>query len=174
MKKPLKKSIKLGIATTMKAAVSITGLPIEILKTLQANGSKAFKANGRVDCDMALEEASHLPQSPSSANYHVEQALKMRADRMLREQLYQERAKELWPRVEVKRVWFRNVIAAKTKIYSAENTIAVEAGMKLGLLPVQIVLLREIIAKHLRPAISELHQGELGKVECPECKKEVK
>jgi hypothetical protein len=74
----------------------------------------------------------------------------------------------------VKREIFKNVIGCKMKIYQAEQTIQVEAGMKLSLTPEQQVKLREIIRAHHHRALLELHQGEFGVIECPECHKEIK
>jgi hypothetical protein len=126
-----------------------------------------------VDCDILIEDAAKLNDDGKPADYRLEQALEKRASRMLKEQEYRKREGDLRSIQDIRRSWFRNTIAAKTKLYASENTIAVESGMKLGLTPEAIASLREIVRKHLRFAIRELHQGDLGAVICPECKKEI-
>lgn len=170
-----KPDMKLGIAQTQQAAVSITRLPWQVVQAVKAAGSKAFKANGRIDCDLLMDDAAMLPPVEGAAvDFHTEKALDMRANRLLKTQKWEERAKLLRPIEEFKRAVFKNVIACKSKLYQAENTVAVEAGMRLNLTADQVAAIREIVTKHQRLAIKELHAGEFGRVECPECKKEIK
>lgn len=168
---------KLGYAKNHKAAQVITKLPFYEVKRAVAEGCPAFKPNGTVDCDELVRWVADNPpkdEDDGALNIHVERAKDIRANRMLKEQKYAEKAKQLLPKEKVKHCWFRNVISAKTKIYNADNQASVEIGMKLGLQPEQVDLVREILSKHRRLAIKELHQGEFGKVECPECRKEIK
>jgi hypothetical protein len=74
--------------------------------------------------------------------------------------------------VEIRTSWFKNVISAKTKFKNAEAALCTEAAMRLNLTADQIAVIREIHARLNRQALTELFQGEWGKVECPECKKE--
>lgn len=167
-KKPL-------LAKTLKAAASLSKLPVHVIQNAKNSGCQAFKANGTVEIEELLDWVCEnpMPTQEDVPNLFVEKALDMRANRKLKEQRYREREKELRPIGEVRRSTFRNVVACKTKLYAAENTIAVEAGMKLSLTPIAIAMLREIIQKHQRLAIKELNLGDLGKVECPECKKDI-
>ena len=174
-KKP-KNDSSLGTAKNHKAAAAITKLPPHEIKRAVDSGCGAFRKNGSVDCDALVKWLTENPpqvETDSTLNIHVERAKDIRANRMLKEQKFQEKSKLLLPVDKVRHCWFRNVISAKMKLYSADNQAAVEIGMKLGLSPAQVDAAREILAKHRRPVVKELHQGEFGKVQCPECKKEI-
>lgn len=163
---------KRRIASTMAAAAAMTKLPMGEIRRAKASGCSAFKANGRIDCDLLVEFVATMPEvDGSEPDYFVERARDIRANRMLKEQKFQERGKLLWPIEKIKRAWARNVIATKTKLTVAENSIAVEAGMRLNLTPDQISAIKEITMKHIRAAQKEMHVGEWGKTECPNCKK---
>lgn len=166
----------LGTSKNHKAAASLTKLPPHEIKRAVDAGCPAFKKNGSVDCDVLVKWITDNPpavETDETLNIHVERAKDIRANRMLKEQKFAEKGKTLLPVELVKRCWFRNVISAKMKFYNADNQAAVEIGMKLGLSTMQVDMMREILAKHRRPVVRELHQGEFGKVECPECKKEI-
>jgi hypothetical protein len=175
-KKSNLKTTKIGIATTVKAAMAMTHLPIGAIKSAQAAGSKAFKANGRIDCDMLMDDVAQLPAvaTTQGVDYFTEKALAMRAERMLRESKLRERERDLLPRAEVERVIRTTIIAAKMKFYQAEDTIPVEAGMKLALTDEQRIKLRQIIHAHHLRALTELFRNELGPIICPLCKGELK
>jgi hypothetical protein len=167
------KSKKIGIATTLAAAATITGLSATTIQACKAAGCRAFQANGRIDCDALIEFAATLPDTGDAPDYALERAKKMRADRMLKEQQFKERDKMLWPIEKVRLGWARNVIACKTKMITAENSVSVEAGMRLNLTNQQMTTIKEIHIQHNRAALKELFNGEWGKVECPACKKEI-
>jgi hypothetical protein len=168
----------LGIATTMSAAASRTGLPENKIKLAQKLGCMAFKTGGRIDCDELMEfvetDKKFLEHSEEKIDYQFEKALDVRANRKLKEQKLRERDKLLIPIETVRRSWFRNVIACKTKLYQLENSVPVEVGMKLGLTNEQVNQVKEILMKHQRLAVREMFVGEFGKCECPQCKQEVK
>jgi hypothetical protein len=171
--KKQKPKIKLGMATTLRAAAAKTGLPMYVIKGAQDKGCKAFKPNGRVDCDDLADFVASMNVDDSAPDFQLEKALDMRMNRKLKEQKFDERAKVLWPIEVVRQSVMRNVISCKTKLYNAENAIAVESGMRLNLTSDQVSTIVEIVRKNHRTAIKEMHTGELGKVVCPECRKEI-
>lgn len=165
---------KIGIAKTLKAAIAMTKLPLNAVQTAKDKGCSAFRANGTVDCDELLDFVLKMPQPTEAVpDYYLERALDIQANRKLKEQKFREREKLVWPIEKIRRDWTRNIIATKTKLTVAENSIATEAGMRLGLNTDQITTLREITMKHIRTAQKELHSGEWGKTECPNCKQEI-
>jgi hypothetical protein len=163
---------KLGIAKTMKAASAITGISLSRVRSAAAHGCKAFRSNGTVDCEALVDFIATMPDE-GPIDIDLEKARLMRANRMLKEQEHDERAKVLWPIEVVRQSVMRNVISCKTKLYNAENAIAVESGMRLNLTSDQVSTIVEIVRKNHRAAIKEMHAGELGKVVCPECRKEI-
>ena len=46
-----RKKQKLGIATSMAAAAAIVGVPLMIVRKCRDKGCRAFRGNGRIDCD---------------------------------------------------------------------------------------------------------------------------
>ncbi len=164
---------KLGIVNTLVAASSKTGLSIAIIQAAKAAGCSAFTASGRIDCDKLKEFAEKMPVDPDAVNFYDEKALNVQADRRLKEQKLLERQKLVWPIEKIRAAWTRNVIAAKSKMQAAENSIAVEAALRLNFTADQITVIREIVTKHHRAAQRELYIGEWGRVVCPSCKKEL-
>jgi hypothetical protein len=163
-----------GIATTLQAASSRTGLPMRVVLMAKAAGCPAFTANGRIDCDALLKFVETMPQPEEGPNFEIERALNMQETRLLKKVKREQLLGMLRPQEEVRRAVFRNVVACKQKLYAAESTISVEIGMRLGLTNEQLAQVKEIAARNIRQAIAELHGGELGKVKCPECRKEIK
>lgn len=157
-------------------ASGASGIPEVILKKAKRSGCPAFQSSGRVEILEFLRW-----YFVNEVERDIEHEKTVRAKRIRAEELAKQEAvntanlkKELRPIDDIRRAWFRNVVATKTKLYNAQNTISVEAGLKLTL-PLQAIAdLREIIRKHIGLAIRELHQGDLGQCVCPECKKEIK
>lgn len=166
-------SDKLGIAPSMRAAMSKTKLPMQVLQAAKAAGCSAFKGNQTVNCDELLEFVVTMPQDEEAPDYYVERAKDIRANRLLKEQKLREREKLVWPIEKIRQAWTRNVIACKTKFAIVENAVAVEAAMRLNLTADQVNAIKEIHAKHNRAAMKELFAGEWGKTECPHCQKEI-
>jgi phage terminase Nu1 subunit (DNA packaging protein) len=80
---------RIGTAVSMKACAALTGLTFRAVQAAKDAGCPAIKQNGRVDCDALIKWLANHPQVLEGAglqvNSDVEQALKIRADRMLRE-----------------------------------------------------------------------------------------
>jgi hypothetical protein len=175
MKKRTKKSTnKLGTATTLRACMVKTGLPLNAIKSAQAGACVAFKANGRIDCDELIEFiANHPPTDTDAPDYFTERALSMRADRKLKEQKLKEREKLVVPVADVTRVWRTITISAKMKMNSATAELASLLAMRLALSNEQTAIVRELHSKLMRRVQSELHQQKFGPITCPHCEKEI-
>lgn len=164
------------IAKNVAGASSITGIPIVVIQAAKDKGCRAFKANGNIDCEELTDfvaENADTSNADHVIDPRVQKAWQMFESRMSTRQKRLIAGKKLIPIEAVRTDWTRNVVACKMKFYNAENTISVEAGMKLGLRQDQITTLKEIITKHHRPAIKEMHKGEYGQCSCPHCGKEI-
>src|SRR5688572_29801754 len=100
------KAKTLGIAATMAAAASITGLPEPVVASAKQAGCRAFKARGSVDCDELLLWLEQNPQSLEAAkedlNLAVEMVLDKRAVRKTREHKLAELQRAVIPQDEIK------------------------------------------------------------------------
>lgn len=79
----------IGIAANIRAASSKTKLSIEQIKAAKDAGCPAFHPSGRIDCDALIEYAAEHPGEvgieDGTVNKHLEEALRVRVDRMTRE-----------------------------------------------------------------------------------------
>lgn len=164
-------------AKNVAAASALTALPIVVIQRARDMGCQAFEKNGNINCSALLDFVAENPGITegldSSMDPRTQKTWDLYESRMQKRQKRLIAGKQLLAIDRVRSAWAKNVIGCKTKLYTAENTISVEAGMKFGLTPEQINDLRIIAAKHLRLAIREMFQGEFGKVECVNCKKEI-
>lgn len=111
---------KRGIATTLKAACAKTGLSMHKVQIAKEAGCDAFKANGRIDCDLLLKFVDSQPQSSDEGeiDFYEERARDLRITRMLKEQTYQERAKQLVSMDEVNRILSDAFLPVRQRIMS--------------------------------------------------------
>jgi hypothetical protein len=79
---------KLGVAMNASAAAARTGLSLAQIKAAKAGGCDAFKPNGRINCDELLDWMRLHPdvlEMHGQLDKHVEEALRIRVDRLTRE-----------------------------------------------------------------------------------------
>jgi hypothetical protein len=161
-------------AETMAAAAGKLGVSLEILQAAKDAGCEAFRAT-RVYLKplrawiATAQNAERIKRADEAAA--IIQRRKT-AEAELKEEKVLQTRRESMRLVEIRTSWFKNVISAKTKFKNAEAALCTEAAMRLNLTADQIAVIREIHARLNRQALTELFQGEWGKVECPECKKE--
>lgn len=86
---PLKRKSSLGRAPNQAAASSKTGLSVDTIRAAKDAGCPAFRIRGDVDCDALVKWISKHPDSlhedDNAPNKPLEEALKMRAERKLKE-----------------------------------------------------------------------------------------
>lgn len=164
---------KLGVAPSLTAAANITQYPESVIATAREQGCEAFRANGDTDCDMLKEWLINHPEILEAAakevNYSIEEALKMRADRMLKEHKLAEAVRKVIPVDEMKRTLTKNVIAAKSRLQSGEKVIAMKAKMRLNLTDEQVTLLVEMLAAEHIEVMKALAKGDWINQACPHC-----
>lgn len=165
---------RLGTATTLGAARSITGLSMATIRAAKDRGCRAFTANGRIDCDELMKFVETMPELPEHLlDLQLERAKDIRASRLLKEQRLKEREKQLWPIELIRQSWARNCIAAKMKFQNSADAIAADVSMRVGLTQAQADVLRQVVAKNHRDALLELFKGQWGKCICPSCNQEI-
>jgi len=80
---------KLGVASNQRAASALTKLPLGALKLAKDAGCPAFRIRGDVDCDALMKWVDAHPEVFQSEDGTVdkqkEEALKIRAERKLKE-----------------------------------------------------------------------------------------
>lgn len=158
----------------MASAASKTGLEIEIVAAAKDAGCGAFRARGDVDCDALIAWLSEHPEIATSAgviNRNLEEALKIRADRMLKEHKLEVARRGVIPVDEMKRDATRTIVAAKSKMASSEKTFAMKAKMRFALSDEIIGGLVEILTEGHKEVQRELARGDWIMQECPHCKK---
>ena len=173
-KKPKKRTEKLGIAPTMAAAASITGLAPEIVSAAKEAGCEAFRSRGDVNCDVLMQWLAEHPEIAAETgviNKPLEEALKIRAERQTKEHKLAELKRKVIPIDEVKRTYTRSVLAAKSKLLSSDKAIGMKAKLRLGITEDQLTKLSEIVIEEHREIAREMSKGEWFLQECPYCEK---
>jgi hypothetical protein len=129
------KRTSLGMATTQRAAAAKTGLPMHVIKTAQAKGCPAFKANGRVDCDALTDFVATMEEVDGAPDFQLEKALKARVDRKLKELELERERGSLIEASKVREGWLEVIVKFKSQCYQMETAVASQAGMRLNLTP---------------------------------------
>lgn len=165
---------KLGIAPTLSAAASVTGLDPDVIAEAKNCACKAFRTRGDVDCDALLNwlcYGQNLKLVSGAINRTFEEALKARADRKMKEHRLDVAKRETIPVDEVKRTYTRSVIAAKSKMASSERTMIMQARLRLALSDEQSNVLGEILSEGHKETQREMAKGEWLLQTCPHCAK---
>jgi len=159
----------LGMASNFKACAAQTGLPLQAVHAAKDNGCPAWKANGRIDCDVLVawyaEHQDILEKFSKVPNIEVEKALLVRARRLDMEQRTAIRGEKLVTVAVIRRDVGKMILSAKGQLTSNVDSIVAGATMKCGLTPEQAADLRQIVHDHTHAALRELARGEWGKEE---------
>lgn len=166
-----------GFAPTMAAAASITGLPPEVISAAKERGCKAFRTRGDVDCDELRRWISENPdvlEIAKDINIAVEEALKVRADRQLKEHKLAEAKRKVISIDEVKRTYTRNIFAAKSKLLASEKPIAMACRLRIPkLTDDDVAIIAEEVSRQHRDALRSLTRSDWFNQQCPNCTHEL-
>lgn len=155
----------------------MAGLPVLVVQRAKDAGCQAWRENGNITIEELVNFVAENPKLTEGMDGALDPRLQKAWDtfegRMTKRQKRLERARQLVPVEQLNRALGKNIIACKTKLYATENTAAVEIGMKLGMDRDKTATVKEILMKHIRQAVRELHAGEWGTCLCPHCKTEL-
>lgn len=167
--KPVLKSRKKWLVSTMAAASGATGLPIEAIREAKQAGSAAFMANGNVNCGELIKFlAKHpeiLEQAGAQVNVRVEEALTARAERLMVEHRLKVAEEKVLPLEEVKRDGTRFVMELKRKAFALPKRLA-----QVFALDTDAITIEQKLKEELTEVFSDVSKNPWTSLTCPKCK----
>lgn len=163
------KPSRLGIAKNVKAASTMTGIPVDAIRAAKdaaaaIDGKQVWRQNGNIDCDLLVtwmaEHQEILHQFSDVPNIEIEKALLVKARRLDMEQRTAIRGKHLVETHVVKRDVGKMILVAKGMLMTNIDSITAGAAMKCALSPQQIADLRQIVSDGTLMVLRELAKGE--------------
>jgi hypothetical protein len=167
-----KKEQKERVFDSMEAAAGALNLKIDQIKAAKAAGSDAFSGS-RVDGEKLLLFIADNPEigkATEGINIAIEEALKMRADREIKEHKLAELRRNVIQKDEIKRTVTKMIVGAKSQLLGCEKAMTMKARMELALTDEQVMKLGEIIAAGHVGVMKSMAKGEWFEAKCPQCK----
>jgi hypothetical protein len=175
--------------SNIKAAAVRLGLDLSQIRLARNLDATGFHTGGRINCvelaDWVAKNRDKIehkvngeatPDAGTSTLFpkEVEEALKIRADRRLKELRYETERRNLIPVDEVRRSLTRSIIGARTRVMGGMRTGIQESALKAGMNSEQMRTISEAAEKRVREAMEELNRNEFAALKCPHCEKEIK